>query len=416
MSLPFKPVVIVGAGPGGATTSLFLSKKKINHLILDKATFPRDKICGDALSGKVVEIAGYYDTDLIREFAEQQETFIGSWGVVFVAPNGKQLPVPFSLNPEKRKYAPGFISKRIHFDDFLVKKLNPAFAEIRLGTSLERIEKSEKGYILTLKGPHGEEKLETSLLIGAEGERSIVAKQLAGFKKELPNYCGGIRAYYKGVKDLHPQGFIELHFINEVLPGYLWVFPLPGGYANVGVGALSQTISDKKLNLKKALDHAIKTHPELSRRFSEATLESPVQGWGLPLGNKRRPLSGNHFLLIGDAGSLIDPFTGEGIGNAMKSAWLAADQVERSLKENRYDASFMQQYDDAVWRVLGDELRLSSIMQKLVKFPWLFNLVVNKALKNRTLRETISCMFEDLDMRARLRNPLFYFKLIFNRS
>jgi hypothetical protein len=53
-------------------------------------------------------------------------------------------------------------------------------------------------------------------------------------------------------------------------------------------------------------------------------------------------------------------------------------------------------------------------MQKLVKYPWLFNFVVNKAHKNKALRETISCMFEDLDLRAKLRNPLFYIKLLIN--
>ena len=75
----------------------------------------------------------------------------------------------------------------------------------------------------------------------------------------------------------------------------------------------------------------------------------------------------------------------------------------------------MAQYDREVYGRLWDELKLSKRMQELVKFPWLFNLVVNKAQKNKVLSEMISCMFEDLDMRDRLKSPGFYLKLIFNR-
>jgi hypothetical protein len=84
------------------------------------------------------------------------------------------------------------------------------------------------------------------------------------------------------------------------------------------------------------------------------------------------------------------------------------------VKQNRYDAAFLKEYDTAFYNRQWDELKLSHTMQKLCKFPWLFNFVVNKAHKNKTLRETISCMFEDLDLRAKLRNPLFYVKLLIN--
>jgi menaquinone-9 beta-reductase len=75
----------------------------------------------------------------------------------------------------------------------------------------------------------------------------------------------------------------------------------------------------------------------------------------------------------------------------------------------------MRAYDEAAYARLWEELKLGHRMQKLVNYPWLFNLVVNKAQKNKTLRETISCMFDDLDLRERLKNPLFYFKLLFSK-
>jgi flavin-dependent dehydrogenase len=138
-----------------------------------------------------------------------------------------------------------------------------------------------------------------------------------------------------------------------------------------------------------------------------------VQGWGLPLGSKRRKLCGDHFMLAGDAASLIDPFTGEGISNAMYSGMLAAETALDALHKDDFSESGLQQYDSKVYRRLGGELKLSRTMQKLCNYPFLFNLVVNKAERNREFRETISCMFDDLDLRAKLKKPGFYFNLVF---
>jgi len=256
--------------------------------------------------------------------------------------------------------------------------------------------------------------LNSKLIIGAEGDRSIVAKKLAGIKKENDHYCAGIRAYYKGVEGMHSQNFIELHFLEELLPGYFWIFPLPNGEANIGAGMLSSSVSSRKVNLKEDMLRAIANNPNIKDRFKNAELTGEIKGWGLPLGSKKRALSGDGFLLVGDAGSLIDPFTGEGIGNAMYSGMMAADHIKEAVEQNRFDAAFLKNYEEQFYTRQWDELKLSHTMQKLCKYPWLFNFVVNKAHKNKALRETISCMFEDLDLRAKLRNPLFYLRLLMN--
>ena len=121
-------ILISGAGPAGAATSLFLSKLKIPHTIIDKASFPRDKICGDALSGKVVQVLNKIDSQIINEISENTNQYTGSYGLCFFAPNGKKLEVPFSMNPNTLKNAPGFISRRINFDNFLFNKLDKQFA------------------------------------------------------------------------------------------------------------------------------------------------------------------------------------------------------------------------------------------------------------------------------------------------
>jgi flavin-dependent dehydrogenase len=177
----------------------------------------------------------------------------------------------------------------------------------------------------------------------------------------------------------------------------------------------SDVISKKKVNLKKLLFEIVGSHPQISQRFQKAILEDAVKGFGLPLGSKKRQLAGDNILLTGDAGSLIDPFTGEGIGNALFSGIYAAEVVMEQLPQMNFSRGSLKKYQERVYHRMGDELRLSRRMQQLVQYPWLFNLVVNKAIANPTLSEMISCMFEDLDMRDRLRKPEFYFKLLFNK-
>jgi len=315
----------------------------------------------------------------------------------------------------KEQFPPGFISKRVDFDYELFKRLDRNYAKVLDGTEVTDVARVGAEINISCKNTASSFQLPTPrLIIGAEGDRSIVAKKLAGLKKENDHYCAGIRAYYSGVEGMHPQNFIELHFLEELLPGYFWIFPLPNGQANIGAGMLSSSVSKKKVNLKEDMLKAIANNPTIKDRFKNAKLLGSIQGWGLPLGSKKRHLSGEGFLLIGDAGSLIDPFTGEGIGNALYSGMMAADQVAEALKQNRFDAAFLNTYDRAFYDRQWDELKLSHTMQKLCKYPWLFNFVVNKAHKNKTLRDTISCMFEDLDLRAKLRDPLFYFKLLVN--
>ncbi len=408
-------IVIIGAGPAGCSTSLFLAKHKIPHTIIDKAVFPRDKVCGDALSGKVVYVMKQLNNSMIYDYNNNPNQFLPSWGVKFVAPNGKSIDIPFKSDISKETHAPGFISKRMDFDASLFNQLDKDYATIIEGAEVKEVIQHSNGIdIAYVKDNLTYTVQNIKLVVGAEGDRSIVAKKLANIKKENDHYCAGIRAYYSGVTELHAQNFIELHFLEELLPGYFWIFPLPNGQANVGAGMLSSSVSAKNVNLKKDMLRAIANNPKIKHRFANAELVSPIQGWGLPLGSKKRVISGNNFLLTGDAASLIDPFTGEGIGNAMYSGMLAAAQIKNCIAQNNFTAAFNQAYDSAFYDRQWDELKLSHTMQKLCKYPWLFNFVVNKAHKNKALRETISCMFEDLDLRAKLRNPLFYAKLLIN--
>jgi flavin-dependent dehydrogenase len=221
-----------------------------------------------------------------------------------------------------------------------------------------------------------------------------------------------VRAYYNDVKDLDPQGFIELIFLKDLLPGYLWVFPLPGGRANVGLGLRSDVVKSRRVDLKVLLTRLLAEHPQLKDRFAGATLEGGVQGMGLPLASKRRKLSGDGYLLVGDAGHLIDPFTGEGISHAMISGVHAADVAQEAIAQKDLGAARLHAYDARVWRRLGKELAISTRLQQLANQAWLFDFVVDRANNNPALADTISSMFTDLDLRERLKRPGFYWDLV----
>ena len=409
-------ILIIGAGPAGATTALFLAQKNIPCVIADKAKFPRDKICGDALSGKTVEVLRKLNPDFLKEIATD-ENFLPSWGVTFFSPNGNSLRVPFKKKDINSSFmgsggAPGFISKRIDFDNWLVNKLKPE-KQIELYEECE-IRNYRHGNDCIIAESKDGKTFRTKLLIACDGAYSSFTKDVAGIKTEPEHNCFGLRAHYKNVSGLDSENFIELHFLKEFLPGYFWIFPLPNGYANVGVGMRADKASSNKINLKKSFEEILVKNEVIADRFSKAEKICEVKLFGLPLGSKKRKLSGAHFMLCGDAAQLIDPFTGEGIGNAMFSGMFAAQQAEKCMAEKNFSAKFMCQYDEHLYKRLWSELLLSYRMQQLVNFPSLFNFVVQKANSNKMLGETISCMFEDLDMRARLKNPLFYLKLLFS--
>jgi geranylgeranyl reductase family protein len=408
-------VVVSGAGPAGTSASLFLTKAGIRHLLIDKAVFPRDKVCGDALSGKVFSHIKHIDPQFSDACFADAEKYIPCHGVRFIAPNGKALDIPFAPGLKNVEKAPGYVSKRIDFDyKMMTMAKDSVYATVWEGAELSEIERVEGGLKLYIKRGGKTETIYTPLLIGAEGERACSAKFVKGTAaRNLDEFCAGIRSYYTGVTGFHEKNFIELHFLPELLPGYFWIFPLPNGGANVGAGMLSSAVSDKKFNLRAAMNKLIHEHPVIAPRFKNAIAQGPIQGWGLPLGKRVGKVTSDSILLAGDAASLIDPFTGEGIGNAILSGRYAAQTAVEAIAKQDFSEAFFEQYPQLLQQKIGQELALSATMLKLSKQQWLFNMVANKAARSKELRDTFSCMFADIDLRSKFRNPLFYLKILF---
>lgn len=410
-------VIIIGAGPAGAGTSIYLTKAGIPHVIIDKAVFPRDKVCGDGCSGKTAFVLRKANPDWLKEIFSRETDFMPSHGIIMVAPNGRAINIPYNPSRQPGETAPGFTTPRMVFDNYLFEKLPSPYATIYQDANVKAIVRNTDKTV-TVSFMQGDETIEVTapLIVGADGDKGITRRTMLGEHFSHKAYTVGLRGYYEGVTGLHQENFIELHFLPELLPGYFWIFPMPNGMANVGVGILSERIRSKKINLREKMLDAIKNNPNISHRFANAKLVDKIQGWGLPMGVELLPVSGDNFLLTGDAASLVDPFSGEGIGNALYSGMLAAYAIEKAVQENRYDAAFLKEaYDGPLYKRLGNELKLSTSLQRLCRFPWLFNLIANKANKSPELSKTISFMFTDLNLRELFKKPSFYAKILFNR-
>ena len=408
--------IIIGAGPAGAGTSIYLTQAGIPHVIIEKETFPRDKVCGDACSGKTAFVLRKANPGWLQEIFSNEQEFTPSHGIIFVAPNAKALNIPFNPNRRPGEQAPGFTTPRLTFDNFLFEKLPSQYATVFQHATVKSIERKNGIVTVTFVKDGKMSEVTAPVIVGADGDKSIVRKNFINDNTNEKAYAVGLRAYYEGVTGLDTNNFIELHFLPEMLPGYFWIFPLPHGRVNVGVGILSQRIRSKKINLREQMLNAIKNNPNIKHRFANAKLIDKIQGWGLPMGMERTSVSGDNYILTGDAASLIDPFSGEGIGNALYSGMLAAFAIEKAVQANDCSAAFLKEaYDDVLYRRIGDELKISTTLQRLCRFPWLFNFVVNKANRSPTLSQTISSMFTDLDLRDQLRKPSFYAKILLNR-
>lgn len=410
-------VLISGAGPSGTSCALSLEKTGLRVCLADKAVFPRDKICGDALSPDVINQLRLLSTEklsLTRAFGQTTKR-TGTHGISFVSPGGHRLDVPVSVSHRAADElaAPGYIMARQHFDHFLLKQVeSQSNIHIRQGTEIQDVRRTGKGF--TLQSGRGE--LTTRMLVVAEGAQSRLARQLSEVKVEHHHYCAGLRQYWEGVTFPTTRPYIELHFLRDVLPGYFWIFPMPNGRANVGLGMLSSAVRKNKINLRSLIEKIIREHPGVAPRFAKARpLETP-KGWGLPIGSKRRELSGDSFMLCGDAASLIDPFTGEGIGNAIRSGRVAADMIQSAFGSGDYSAKNMKSYDKEIYRRMGKELALSRRMQQMLRYPFLFDLVVKKASRNPALKSLITAMLTDLDIKQELIRPSFYAKLFLGAS
>jgi menaquinone-9 beta-reductase len=400
-------VIIVGAGPAGCACALTLAGSGLKIAVLDKSKVPSDKICGDALGSDVIKQLEKLPP-VIKESFERITGRISSHGVRFYSPANECMEVSF--HQAGKKSISGFVCQRKKFDEVLVSGIR-SFSEITLieNCTIRDIQRgNDEVSVFT-----DTKKYSSKIIVGADGHNSFTAKNLAAIEKDRNSLCLGLRGYFENVKGFHPDHFIELHFTNEVIPGYIWIFPMADNTANVGIGIPSRDISEKKINLKSLLEKYIHEHPDISPRFKDASMIGKFEAWGIPTGTKKRKISGERFLLAGDAASLVDPFTGEGVGNAIRSGRIAAEHILRCFRNSDFSERFNKEYDNEIYRRMWNELKLSHSMQKLFRRRRLVNYAIRKANRNEQFKELITDVMMNIDVKKRFLRPYFLFKIFF---
>jgi len=298
-----------------------------------------------------------------------------------VAPNQKAFDLRFSQT--------GFISRRMDWDNFLFEKAsaqnNTTFFLNHTISDVSIISDE-----VTVMANNTEFK--SRIVIGCDGAHSVVNRKITGTRPDPHHHCGAVRAYYKNVSGI-PDHTFEIHLVKNLLPGYFWIFPVKNNLANVGLGVLSLVISKRKMDLRTYLQKIVEEIPYISDRFKNAERIGKIEGFGLPLGSRKVPISGDRFMLCGDAASLIDPLSGEGIGQAIVSGRYAGWQAKKCFDTNNFSAGYMKQYDAQVYHKFWSRHRKNHFIQQLMNHEWLLNGVINAALKSRLIRSVISKSF-----------------------
>ncbi len=357
-------VIILGAGPGGCTSALTLRNSGLRVAMIDKSSFPRDKVCGELMARKTVVTLESVLPGFEKEFKNFEMTRVLKHTRVHF--KGKVLQFDW--------VSESYTCPRIEFDNYMLNLVKSSTnTSVFTATVPDVLTRDADGVTLTIKNSNVVFK--SKMLIGADGANSIVARQFADKTINRDHYLGSVRAYYSNIKDMDST-VSEVFFNTRFQFNYLWVFPVRGNQANVGFGMVSSDISKQKINLKDAFYEHFKLSPDLGDRFHDATQVTPLEGFGVPLGSSVGTTSGDRFVLVGDAASLSNPLSGTGMGNAVISGKLAAEQAMKCFKKNDFSGEHMKLYDDSIQKAIINDLMASFRMQKLIsKMPFMLDIV-----------------------------------------
>ena len=404
-------ISILGAGPAGLTAAITLAKKGVHVTLLDKDDFPREKICGDGLSGQVISELRRLQPEWIKDLKDSGLA-TPSMAARFYSPNLKMMELSFQNGDLSTP--PGFICKRKDFDQFLLKKAL-SFKEIQFISGVQITTLTRADERINLIDQQGQTISAARLVLFAGGSNKRLIRQLDADHQSVKPAGIGVRGYFQHVSGADEKHAIEIHFLKELLPWYLWIFPFGDGSANVGLALPEELAGKQQVSLKELLFQLIGSYPYLQERFKYAILQGKIEAGRLPYFTGSTCVSGDQYLLLGDAGRLIDPFTGEGIGNAMASRRYAAETAAECFRTGNFSRDITGKYQQLIESRLVPELSLSLKLQKLARKPALLNLVIGRASRHEKTRKLISSMLYDQDVKMKLGRPGFYMKILLGR-
>lgn len=349
-------VVIIGAGPAGIAAAIVNHEAGRSVLVIDKARFPRDKCCGDGLTTLAVrelELLGF-EPDRLSDW----KTIDGAW---IRSPSGREVHVPLE--------GPGIyaaVAPRLEFDHALVQQARARGIEIRDGhRAVGPIDDGAAEIALGVHGPNAEHRIRARYVIAADGMWSPIRTQLG---LTPPGYRGEWHAFRQYVSGVEGTAAERLHvwFEDDLLPGYAWSFPLPGGRANLGFGIRRDAgLSTGEMG---QLWRDLVTRPHIVEALGPAaTLEGRHTAWPIPARIDSVVLGRGRVLFVGDAAAATDVLTGEGIGQALLTGRLAAEAI---LAAGATEPDLAQRiYQRSVRHHLEADHKMSALLGRILSSP-----------------------------------------------
>lgn len=335
-------VIISGCGPAGSILGYLLAQNNISTLILEKAIFPRKKICAGGIQHRTFKLIPFDVSEIIEKTI---------YGIYFSLANRDII--------HKKSDSPiMYTVERIIFDGLLADKANDSGCRIQYGEGLTDYEVfDEYVEVHTGKGSY-----RTKILAGADGIRGTVHKKIIGNKKihkiigyeteiEYDNNSFTFKDRTGNVFDFKDS--VRLDF-NGVKKGYGWVFPKNKGMS-FGVGAPAVNAQEAKKYFKLFLS-------EFYTRQKTSNSSLKILAHGIPVRKNATPYCGHRVLAVGDAACFGDGFTGEGLYNAIKSSIIAASCIKNSLQKSDFTFS---DYFNLIEADICKDIKISLMLTKI---------------------------------------------------
>jgi menaquinone-9 beta-reductase len=347
-------VVVVGGGPAGAAAAITLARAGRDVVLVDKAVFPRDKCCGDGLTAaalRELEDLGLR-TDAVPDWQVVEDVWVRG-------PTGRTVSLPMPRG--RGQYA--VCAPRAQLDAALLDVARAAGAKVHDGHGLTAARTSDSGRGIELD-IQGLGTVRASFAVGADGMWSPLRKSMGASEAGYLGEWHAFRQYFAGVGPA--AAGLWVWFEPDILPGYAWSFPLPGGRANVGFGIhRGRGIATREM---KELWPEILARPHVREVLGDgARPEAPHKAWPIPARVSDVPLvaAGGRVLFAGDAACATDPMTGEGIAQALVTGRRAAEAV-LSRGVGADPAAVGAHYERAVRRDLGADHRLAGALSRAI--------------------------------------------------
>lgn len=394
-------VLIVGAGPAGSTLATLLTRSGLRVTVLDRTVFPRPKPCAEFLSpgvvsllhelgvGKTIERAAGARLHGFTVYAHGRATMRGTFGQ---ARGWRSAP----------RYGLGV--PRTVLDTKLVALARASGAEVCERTRVIDVLRDGTRVIgVRALTPNGSAEFRAPLLIGADGITGVVGRRLGMIHPRENMRRVGLVAHVGGIDGLGDHG--EMHVIRE---GYCGVAPLGSGVANVAMVLRRPPIGRGELTTEFL--RLMQSFPVLAPRLTRAAVETPVLARG-QMSLRARTLVGAGVLLAGDAGGFYDPFTGQGVYKAMRSAFIAAPVIREALGANDTSRQALLPYERRRREEFRAEFAVEWLVQQFLGHPALFNRAIRLLGERAAMADTLVGVTGDVLPARRVLSPLFLARL-----